>query len=163
MFVNALFFNDSMMHKIFESKNELNFLYMIPYILYSTIISNIIICITNSLSLSEKNLLEFKQERNKDNLKAKTIIVIKILIIKYIIFFIISILFLIFFWYYLSCFCAVFTNTQIYLIKNTLISILISVIYHIIICLFPCLFRICALKGVSGKLLYNISQYIQLF
>ena len=136
---------------------------MLPNILYSTIISNIIICITNRLSLSEKNLLELKKERNKYNLKPKSIVVIKLLIIKYIFFFIISIFFLIFFWYYLSCFCCVFSYTQIYLIKNTLISILISVIYHLIIYLFPCIFRICALKGVSGKLLYIVSQYIQFF
>ena len=163
LFVNALFFNDSMMHIIFESKNKLNFINMLPNILYSTIICNIIIYITNRLSLSERNLLELKNEKNKYNLKAKTILVIKFLIIKYIIFFIISILFLIFFWYYLSCFCSVFSNTQIYLIKNTLISILISVIYHLIICLFPSIFRTSALKGVSGKLLYTISQIIQLF
>ena len=163
MSINALFFNDSMMHNIFESKNKLNFLYMIPYILYSAIISDIIIAITNKLSLSERNLLQLKKERNKYNVKVKTIAIIKFLIIKYIIFFIITFLFLIFFWYYLSCFCAVFSNTQIFLIQNTLISILISVIYHLIICLFPCIFRICALKGVTGKLLYIISQYIQLF
>ena len=40
--INALFFNDSTMHNIYEAKGSYNFIYQIPIILYSTIISGII-------------------------------------------------------------------------------------------------------------------------
>ena len=40
--VNALFFNDDTMHKIYEDKGKYNFLYQIPQILYSTLISRFI-------------------------------------------------------------------------------------------------------------------------
>ena len=40
--INALFFNDNTMHKIYEDKGKFNFLYQIPQILYSTIISRFI-------------------------------------------------------------------------------------------------------------------------
>ena len=40
--INALFFNDSTMHNIYEAKGSYNFIYQIPIILYSTIISAII-------------------------------------------------------------------------------------------------------------------------
>ena len=40
--VNALFFNDSTMHKIYEDKGEYNFIYQMPQILYSTLITTII-------------------------------------------------------------------------------------------------------------------------
>ena len=73
--------------------------------------------IVKRVFLSRKNLLELKKEKNQYNLKGKTMIVLKCLIIKYIIFFSLSILLFIFFWYYLSCFCSVYSNTQIYLIK----------------------------------------------
>ena len=52
----------------------------------------------------------------------------KCLIIKYICFYIFGTFFLLFLWYYLSSFGAVYKNTQIYLIKNTLISVGFSLI-----------------------------------
>ena len=40
--INALFFNDDTMHKIYEDKGKYNFLYQTPQILYSIMISKII-------------------------------------------------------------------------------------------------------------------------
>ena len=40
--VNALFYNDTIMHQIYINKGEFNFIYQLPQILYSTIISGII-------------------------------------------------------------------------------------------------------------------------
>ena len=48
------------------------------------------------------------------------------LLIKFIIFFIFSFILLLFFWYFIACFCAVYTNTQMILIRDTLISFGIS-------------------------------------
>jgi hypothetical protein len=39
--VNALFFNDSTMHKIYEDGGKFDFIYQIPQILYSTLISSV--------------------------------------------------------------------------------------------------------------------------
>ena len=40
--VNALFFNDAKMHKIYVDHGDFNFIYQIPQILFSTIIISII-------------------------------------------------------------------------------------------------------------------------
>ena len=159
---NALFFNDSLMHIIYIDKGNYNLLYNIPIIIYATIISSIIMRIMRRLSLSQNNILEIKYEKNKYNIKAISLTVIKCIIIKYICFFIISILILLLFWLYLSSFCTVYKNTQKYLIKNTSLSYLISVIYSIIICFLPGIFRKCSFNN-PGKYLYDISQIIQLF
>ena len=159
--INTMFFNDSTMHKIYEDKGEFNLNYLLPQIIYSSLISSFITNIIKILSLSNQDILEIKYENNKFNLNAKVLIVIKCLIIKYICFFIISFIALICFWYYLSCFCAVYKNTQIYLIKTVLISFSFSLIYPFIICLFPGIFRIFSLR-TPGKYLYKISRYIQL-
>ena len=58
--INALFFNDDTMHKIYEDKGEYNFLFQIPQILYSTIISRAIDAIIRTLSLSQDNISELK-------------------------------------------------------------------------------------------------------
>ena len=78
-----------------------------------------------------------------------------------IIFFIISFLFLLFFWYYLGCFGAVYKNTQIYLLKDTLINFGFSLIYPFILNLFPGILRIPSLKNKNKEIIYKISLYIQ--
>ena len=161
MVINTMFFNDSTMHKICEDKGEFNLNYLLPQIIYSAVISSFITNIIKLVSLSNKDILGIKYENNKFNLNAKVLIVIKCLIIKYICFFMISFIALICFWYYLSCFCAVYKNTQIYLIKTVLISFSFSLIYPFIICLFPGIFRIFSLR-TPGQYLYKISRYIQL-
>ena len=80
-------------------------------------------------------------------------------------FFILSFIFLIFFWYYLSCFCAVYRNTQIYLIEDTLISFATSLLYPFAIVSLPGLFRIPSLRDANQnkECLYIFSKIIQLF
>ena len=55
--VNALFFNDSTMHVIYEEKGKFNFLYQIPQILYSSLICGILTVVIRNLSLTEKDIL----------------------------------------------------------------------------------------------------------
>ena len=86
---------------------------------------------------------------------------LKCLIIKFILFYIISIIFLILFWYYLSCFCAIYKNSQIHLIKGTIISFGLSLLYPLGINLLPGFFRLPSLKG-SRECIYKISKIIQL-
>ena len=130
--------------------------------MYSSIISSIINIIITSLSLSEKNILSIKQEsKDIDN---KIVLVLKHLKIKIIIFFILNFLLLLLFWYYISCFCAIYKNTQIHLIKDTLISFGFYLLYPFGLNLFPGIFRIPALKSSNKnkECLYKFSKIIQL-
>ena len=164
--VNTLFFSDSTMHEIYEDKGSFDFLYQIPQILYSTIISGVNNTIVSYLSLSEKNILKIKKakENNEDDINNLVIKTKKCLIIKFVIFFILNFFFLIFFWYYISCFCAVYKNTQTHLIKDTLISYLVSLLYPLGINLLPGIFRIPALnaKNKDKESIYKFSKIIQL-
>ena len=63
MCINALFFSDNTMHKIYLDEGDFNFIYQIPQIIYSTIISSIISIIIKILVLSEKEILELKREK----------------------------------------------------------------------------------------------------
>ena len=117
--VNTLFFNDKTMHNLYENKGIFDFIYFIPSILYSNIIYIIINKIIKFLALSEKNILEFKRVENIDQCEKQFGKLIKKLNIKFSLFFILNLLFLSLFWYYVSCFCAVYKKTQIILIKDT--------------------------------------------
>ena len=162
--VNALFFTDSTMHKIYVDQGIFNLVYQIPQIIYSTIILSIINIVVTFFSLTEKKILELKKNKEKGNIKKKIKELKKCLNIKFIIFFILIIIFLIFFWYYLSCFGAIYKNTQIHLIKDTLISFGTSLIYPFCICLIPGIFRIPSLKSKKKdkKCIYKLSTIIQL-
>ena len=87
------------------------------------------------------------------------------LFIKFILYFIISFLFLLFFWYYLSMFGVIYRNTQIHLLKDTLMSFGFSLIFPFIIYLFPGLFRIPSLSNTNKKrqYLYSFSKFFQSF
>ena len=157
--INALFFDDATLHKIYEDQGRFNFIYQIPKILYSTIITILISLIIKYFSLSERDIIKFKSE-NKD-INEKYTKLLKCLFIKLILFFAFVYIFIIFFWYYLSCFCAVYQNTQIYLLKDTLISFSLSLVYPFALNLLPGLLRIPALKH-NNESLYIFSKLVQL-
>ena len=161
--INALFFNDKTMHKIYIDEGEYNFIYQIPQIIYSGIISTIISVIIKYLALSEKLILEIKNSKTSEELELKQEKNYKILKIKFILFFIISFILLFLFMFYMTCFCGIYENTQIHLIKDTIISFAISLIYPFGIYLIPGFCRIPALRAEKKdkEYLYKISKLTQ--
>ena len=160
LIVNSLFFNDYTMHKIVEDEGIFNFVYNLPITIYSTIISFIISTIITKLALSENSIVDVTKEKKVEKMEQIAKKAKKNLIIKFILFFILSFIFLLCFWFYIGCFCVVYTNTQIYLIKDTLISFALSLIVPFIKYIFACFIRIKSLKK-PGQCLYNLSQIFQ--
>ena len=152
------------MHKVYKDNGSYDIIYQIPQILYSSLVSTVINMILKELSLSEKDILKIKEETVMSNVIKKSKSIKHCLKIKYCIFFIISFILMIFFWYFISCFCAVYHNTQLILIKDTIISFIISMLYPFGLCLLPGMFRISALraKKKDKKCLYKISLIVAL-
>ena len=162
--INTLFYTDDTIHEIHKNEGKYDFLYQLPQILYSIIISAFINALIKYLSLTQKNIIRLKNESLSKNFGNNIQKVIKCLKIKFILFFVLSFIFLIFFWFYLSCFCAVYKNTQIYVIKDTLISFGLSLLYPFGLNLIPGFFRIQALNAPKKdkELIYKIGKIIQL-
>ena len=182
--VNAIFFTDEIMHKIYEDNGSYNFIYQIPFICYSLLIANAVLkIILQILIYIEKYLVEIKKQKNRFfamNLKKKSL---KCIMIKYIIFFVMCSMILVLFWIYLTCFSAVYKNTQIHLIKNTLISFGFTCAYPLILCIIPGILRkdslttfkkeatrkIKGIRNTSKKIIlknreyaYNVSRVLQI-
>ena len=87
------------------------------------------------------------------------------LFIKFILYFITSLLLLIFFWYYISMFCVIYRNTQVHLLKDTLMSFGLALLFPFVIYLLPGLFRIPSLANSKSerKCLFNFSKFLQEF
>ena len=160
--INAFFFVNSAIHKIYENKGMVKFFLEIPKIIYSSIVSILCNLIINSLALSEKSLLKLKKIKDKYKRDSNSAYLYVFLRRKITIYFVIGFVFLIFFWYFISAFCAVYKNTQVIYLKNCSISFCISMLYPFLICLLPGLFRIPSLKSGRDKILYKIGNILSL-
>ena len=160
--INALFFNDSTMHTIYVDRGDYNFIYQIPQIIYSFLISFAITKLLSFFILSEEKVSEIIQTKNLE-IENKINDLFKKSIYKLIIFFVLLFLFHLLFFYYLSSFCGVYRNTQGALITNTIINFAFSLfIYFFIFCLIPCTMRYYSLRGIkkNRKCLYKTSNII---
>ena len=157
--LNTLFFRDSSMQQIFIDQGKFRLIYQIPQILYSTLISSIMIFILKQLSLSQNELIKIKREPDKAKSKKIANQSKKNLRIKLYVYFILALLLIIFCWYYVTAFGAVYPNTQIYLLEDTWISFLVSMIYPFAYNLIPGLFRMTSLKAKNRdkKWMYDFS------
>ena len=164
LFVNALFFNDETMHQIYEDNGSFNIIYQLPQILYSFLISGFLNAIIQSLALTENDILKIKHEIRKDRLYVLEKKTLKIIFYKSIFYFMISFLILLFCWYYLSCFCCIYKNTQFHLFKDTILGFIMSLLYPFGINLIPGIFRIPALRvpKKNRKTMYIFSKIIQI-
>jgi hypothetical protein len=160
--INAFFFSKSTIHQIYEDGGNYNFSYFFSQIIYSFFISYIFFTLIKHFSLSEYNILELKNEENINIKKGKIEKVKKCLFIKYLLFYGISLVFIIASFYYLSSFCAVYKNTQIFVIKNTLITFLIFMLFPLVFSLLPCNLRIFSLNNKIYEGIYKLSIYLQL-
>ena len=117
----------------------------------------------NFLGLYENNILEIKNNIEKVEQKNNKNI-LRCIKYKILSFFIITYIFLFFIWFYLGCFCAVYKNTQIHLLKDVSISFILSFITPFFKCLLPGLFRIPSLKSKTKRIYpYNFSKLLQMF
>ena len=159
--VNALFFNDTIMIKIYSDGGSFDFIYNIPQILYSSLVSGFINNIIKTLALSSSNIIQLKLKRKDYFKEGKVKEVFFTLKIKFVLFFFACFLLLIVYWIYLACFCAVYKNTQFHLIKDTVISFGAAMIYPFGISLIPGFFRFYAIKAKNKECLFSFSQLLQ--
>ena len=158
--INALFFNDDTMHKIYKDRGKFDLLFQIPQILYSTLISKLIDSLIKNLALSQDYMIQLKQEKEKCGLNEKYTKILKVFRIKIICFFVCSFIILMSFWYYITCFCGIYANTQIHLIKDCIISLITSLVYPFGISLIPDLFRISGIR-MKKPYLYKFSSFLE--
>ena len=71
--VNALFFNDNTMHKIYENKGKFQFIYQLPQIIYSSLISIVFNTLLKLLALSESDILTLKSKKEKKDIDKKDV------------------------------------------------------------------------------------------
>ena len=163
--INGLFFNDSNMHQIYEDKGTFNFSYQYPNILISAVVSTAILrLILETLVLTERSIVKIKKQDSYESAIKMKGTLMRNINIKFAIFFVVNFVLLVAFWYYLTCFNAIYNNTQVYLIENTFISFAISLFFPVFYNIIPTCLRGCALSSEKkdANCLYSTSQILQL-
>ena len=163
--MNVLFFFDESIHKIYINSGIFNLLQQIPQITYSTLISIFFEYIISFLTLSEGDLHEIKNDikKQKEGYLENINETLNCFKIKFIIFFIFSFAFLFFYWYFISAFCAVYENTQVIYIENSITSFAMNLLYSFIKFLLFTLSRIISLRcnkdNVFCECLYKLGVF----
>lgn len=157
---NGFFYGEKLLHKIYEDKGTYKFLKHLPYMIYSTIVAGLLSYLIRLLTLSENEIYKMKQNKeNKNDAEQKAKKWIKI---KFIIFFVVTIVIMLFFCYFITCFCGIFTNTQVHWIIDSCVTFGFCMVYPFILNLLPGAFRIPSLraKNKNESFIYEISLYI---
>ena len=157
--LNAFFYSDKYISQTFENEGKINFFKSLPKAIYSLLVT-ILFCIVLKLLLNnKKEILDLikRKEKTKFNLILNEIL--KSIKTKLIIYFTIQFIFTLFFLYYCSAFCAVYQNSQIFLIYGFLETILFDIIFSCLYCLFLTSIRLISIKK-RIKCLYTITKII---
>ena len=165
MAMNAFFFADETMHKLYISYGKYDIFQQIPQIVYSTIISNLMEVFICFLSLTDTYIYEIKKLEQTVKNQKKVVKIFRCINIKLIIFFIFTFILFVFYWYIIVLFCAIYSNTQGAFIKDTLFSFLLSLILPFVLYLIPSGLRLCAIRSEKKKLgcIYKLSDIIPFF
>ena len=150
LFMNTIFVTDSILHDIFIFKGKIGIFFYIYKIIVITFLSLIIKNILLLLIFTENNVVSIREENETDKTE-KIRNVLTAVTMKCYLFFVFNLFSLIFVWVYLSCFFTIFKNTQIFVIKNTLISFGISLIIPIVLGFIPCSIRMFSLANRESQ------------
>ena len=163
---NTIFVNDSTLHKLYVSNGKIQTFDEIPKIIYTIIISSIIKNILLLVCFPENDIKDIRRFgskvkfiQNQGIQKSLTAVIIRCYL-----YFLISEITLIVFWTYVACFFLIFPNSQIYVLKNTLISFGITLVAPFILYIIPSFIRILALKGEANQssyCFYAIAIFLQ--
>ena len=129
---------------------------------YSSILANTLLIILKLLCLTHNSVRKLRKIHNVNEAQAKSVSVLRCTKARIIIYYILSLFFLIIFGFYVLCFCAVFENTQIELVKSTFTSWLISLFYPFIICFITSIIRKLSFSFESKCLFFikRIMEYL---
>ena len=127
----------------------------------SSIFSAIFLIILSILCLTHNSIRSLRKIKDIELAKKKSIWVLRCIKLRICIYYILSLIFLLVFGYYIACFCSIFENTQIELIKVMFTSWALSLVYPFLIYFVSSIFRIIALR-CKCILFYGINKILQM-
>ena len=151
LIINFLFYYNKKMHLLYKEEGKYNFLYNCPQIIAQDLAMIFFSFLFERLINYQKNFIKIKNDLK--NIKLKTEFTIDYLLgKKRITFYIIILIVNLFGWYYISCFCVVYKNTQKFILLDFLFAILFNLITNIFYCLIKVSIKFILIKSKYGKI-----------
>ena len=166
MALNVFFFSDESMHNIYQNEGKFNFFDQLVQMIYSTIVSQLLQIFLNYLTMTDIHYYQIKEIRKEIKSNYKVLKIIKCIKIKLVVFYVFTFLLFLFYWYIISSFCAVYENTQIIFLTDSISSFIMGLIYPFILYLVPTGLRFISFipkKKKNLKFFYWLSDIIPFF
>ena len=161
--VNALFFSEEYVSKLFNSEKDKHFFSFFPRslsrIFYSLFVGIIIGIIVDFITVEEKKVkrLFLREKRNTLQIRYEISVITTDIKRNYLILMIICLVIGFASLYYLNCFNNVYPNLRDEWIKSSILIIIIMQILSVLKCLYEAIFRALSFKCESEKV-YKISR-----
>ena len=140
--LNALFYTDSYISKIYYNNGNLDFFTSLPKALYSFLVSILSTLILKIFANNQNDALRaIKEKDEKIEYEDVMKMILKKIKIKTIIFFVFQFLFSFIVLYYVTAFCAVYQNSNVYWLYGCLETLTIDFFFPFIFCIFLATFR----------------------
>ena len=162
MAMNAFLFADEKIHKYFIEEFKYNFIKHILQIVLSIIITHIFEIFLCFFTLTDRYYYLIKAITKPETAGKKIFGILKGIKIRLVIFFIFMFLLELFYWYFISAFCAVYKNTVVNFIIDSLISFIIFLVDPFFVYALIALIRIIGLK-CKVKCLFNLGRIFPIF
>ena len=163
--VNAFFFNDKAIQKIYYENGNYSMSAGITDHIMSIIISTVVASIIKSLmfllTLTDVAILEIKENNDAPKEEKINRALIKVTS-KSTLFFIINFAASTLLWIYVGTFCIIFKNTQQFLLVNSAVSLCGVCVLPLLYYLIPAVLRMMAINGKNSECLYKFSQFFEL-
>ena len=161
--INTIFFNDESVQRIYLKKGDYSIIENISQHTMPIIIAAIISSLTKSIIsifiYTDKVIVKLKVKENIDKQERMNTTLVKVTS-KSMLLFIINFIILSIFWIYVGSVCAIYQNSQVYLIVNGCISFTIVLILPFIYNFVTALLRINAISGKNSECLYKATQFL---
>ena len=133
---NALFFTEKYISKAYYNNGKLEIITSLPKALYSCLVSILATIIFKLFTNNKKEVYKaIKEKDDKIEYNDLVKIVLERIKIKFIIFFILQIILSFIFFYYVTAFCAVYQNSNLYWLYGCLETLAIDFVIPFIYCL----------------------------
>ena len=160
------FFSDDSMHNLYVSEGSFDFFDQIVQMIYSTIVSQILGIFLNYLTMTDILYYDIKRLKKDAINKSKVLSIINCIKYKIIGFYIFTFILFFFYWYTIAAFCAVYENTQIIFIIDSILSFILGLLYPFAIYFIPTGLRFLSLRAKEKKnlkIVYKLSDIIPFF
>ena len=169
MTMSGLFFVHETMRRKYTQNQNMTFVEKLPQFIFTLLVAHALEVLLCYLGMTDTHFYEIKELPSKDKKKGEKVMDILSKIKKKLVsFFCVTFILFLFFWYFISAFCAVYQNTQIIYLRDSMISFAISLIDPFFIYGLTCLLRWISLltlckKKCCCRIVFKISDIIPIF